>query len=89
MPTTMFGWQQLRGCFDFSLKPSHRGCILHHGGRQHLDCHDAVHPAMLGLEDLPHAAGPDLVEDRVVAEDQRLGPPLIDFLNLNLVNCLL
>ena len=34
---------------------------------------------MLGLEDLPHAAGPDLVEDRVVAEDQRLGPALHRF----------
>jgi hypothetical protein len=30
------------------------------------------------------AAGADLVEDRVVAEDQRLCPALIDFLNLEL-----
>ena len=39
---------------------------------------------MLGLEHLPHAAGPDLVEDRVVAEDQRLGPALVDLLGLEL-----
>ena len=28
---------------------------------------------MLGLEDLAHATGADLVEDRVVAQDQRFG----------------
>ena len=39
---------------------------------------------MLGLEDLAHAAGPDLVEDRVVAQDQRLGPARVDFLGLEL-----
>ena len=55
-----------------------------HGRRQHLDRHDAVHPAMLGLEHLAHPAGADFVEDRVVAQDQRLGPALIDFLGLEL-----
>ena len=43
-----------------------------------------LHAAMLGLEDLPHAASPDLVEDRVVAQDQRLGSALVDFLGLEL-----
>ena len=39
---------------------------------------------MLGLEDLAHAASPDLVEDGVVAQDQRLRPARIDLLGLEL-----
>ena len=81
---TMFGWLQLGRRLDLSLKAGHCRRILRHGRRQHLDRHDALHPAMLGLEDLPHAASPDLVEDRVVAQDQRLGPALVDFLGLEL-----
>ena len=41
-----------------------------------------LHAAMLGLEHLPHATGADLVEHRVVAEDQRLGSAGVDFLSL-------
>ena len=37
-----------------------------------------------GLEDLSHAAFSDLVEDRVVAQDQRLRPAQVDFLGLEL-----
>ena len=37
---------------------------------------------MFGLENLAHAARADLIEERVVAKDQRLGPALIDFLGL-------
>ncbi|HEX3654756.1 MAG TPA: hypothetical protein VHV55_03065 [Pirellulales bacterium] len=33
---------------------------------------------MLGLEDLPHAARPDLVEDGVLAQDERLGLARLD-----------
>ncbi len=73
----MFGWLQLGRRYDLTLKASRCCRILRHGRRQHLDRHDPLHAAMLGLEHLPHAAGPDLVEDRVVAEDQRLGSALI------------
>ena len=53
------------GCrLDFSLKASHSRSVFGYRWWQHLDRHDSLHAAMLGLEDLPHAAGPDLVEDR-------------------------
>ena len=73
---------QLGRRFDLALKTRGRSRILHHALRQHLDRHDAMHPPMLGLEHLPHAAGADFVEDRVVAEDQRLGSARVDFLGL-------
>ncbi len=44
---------------------------------------------MQGLEDLPHAAGPDLVDDRVAAQDQRFGFARIDVLGLELGQMLL
>ena len=37
---------------------------------------------MLGLEDLAHAAGPDFVEDRVLAKDERPGFAPFDLLTL-------
>ena len=73
------------GCrFDLALKTRDRFRILGDGPGQHLDGHGSLHAAMLGLEDLPHAARPDLVQDRVVAQDQRLRPALVDFLGLEL-----
>jgi hypothetical protein len=39
---------------------------------------------MFGLEYLAHATGPKFFQDSVVAEDQRLGSALIDFLSLEL-----
>ena len=65
----MFEWQ-LRCGLDFALKAC-RGCrILRYLRRQHLDCHNPLHAAMLGPEHLPHATCPDLVEDRVAAQNQ-------------------
>ena len=80
----MFGWRQLGRGLDFSLEASRRRRIFGDRRRQHLDRHDSLHAAMLGLEHLPHAAGPDLVEDGVVAQDQRFGFPGRDLLGLEL-----
>ena len=37
---------------------------------------------MLGLEDLAHPTGTDLVEDGVLAKDERLGSPCLHLLTL-------
>ena len=76
--------QQLGRRLDFALKASRRCRVFRHGFGQHLDRHDAMHPPMLGLEHLAHPAGADLVEDRVVAEDQRFRAARVDFLGLEL-----
>ena len=64
------------------VESEQRRRILRHGRWQHLDRHDAIHAAMPGLEDLPHATGPDLVEDGVVAQDQGLGFARLDLRRL-------
>ena len=78
----MLGWRKLGRCLDFTLKPSHGCRILRHGRWQHLDRNQPIHAAMLGLEDLAHATCPDLVEDRVLAQDQRFGSASLDLLPL-------
>ncbi len=71
------------GCrHDFTLKASRRGRVFQHGCREHLDGNNPFHAAVLGLEDLSHAARPDPIEDGVVAQEQRFGPALVDFLDL-------
>ncbi|HEX3654770.1 MAG TPA: hypothetical protein VHV55_03135 [Pirellulales bacterium] len=76
------GVAQFGGGFHFALEAGHRGRILGDRGRQHLERHHALHAAMLGLEHLLHATRTDLVEDRVVAEDQRLDFARQDVLRL-------
>ena len=44
---------------------------------------------MLGLEDLPHAAGADTIEDRVIAQDQRLSFARGNLLGLELCQVVL
>ena len=73
---------QFSRSFYFSFKASNRCRILRHRRWQHLDCHQAIHAAMHGLEDLPHAARPDLIEDGVLAEDQCLGFTAFDLSRL-------
>ena len=76
--------RQLRGDFDFLIEPLH-GLLRADGvRRQHLERDDPLHPAMLGLEDLPHAAGTELVEHDVLAEDQSLRATLIEIDRLEL-----
>lgn len=70
------------GSRDFALEAGDDSGILHQGRRKHFDSHDAMHPAMLGLEHLPHAAGADLVEDRVVPEDERFSLAPVNFVGL-------
>ena len=63
---------ELGGGFDFALEAGQRQPGLRLAGGKHLQGHDALHAAMFGLEDLPHATGPDQVDERVIAEDQAL-----------------
>ena len=51
--------------------------IVNEGGST-LSADDPVHPPVPGLEHQAHAAGPDLVEDHVVADDQPFGLALED-----------
>jgi len=50
----------LAAAVNLSLKASKCRRILRHCRWQHLDRHDAVHPAMLSPENLPHAPAPIL-----------------------------
>ena len=58
------------GGVHFALEALDGRFVFHRGGRHHLQRDDALHPPMLGLVDLAHAAGADLGEDHVVAHDQ-------------------
>ena len=46
--------------------------------RQHLEGHHPLHPPVLGLVDLAHAALAELVQDHVVAHHQPAGLALVD-----------
>ena len=70
----------------FSLEAGCCQRILGDRRRQHLDRHDSLHAAMLGLEHLPHPARPDLVDERVVAQDQRLDFACRNLLGLELAS---
>lgn len=59
-----------RGGFHFALEPFDRRVVLHGGGYRHHLEHNALHPPMLGLVDLAHAAGADFGQQHVVAHDQ-------------------
>ena len=67
------GMLQPRGGFHFALKAAHGVGRFHGRRREHLDGRDALHAAVPGLEHLPHAAGADLVDDQVLAKNERLG----------------
>ena len=66
--------RQLGGRLDFALEALDGVgiCSMTRAGSS-LSATIALHPPMLGLEDLPHAAGADPIEDHVVAQHQRLG----------------
>ena len=63
--------RQFGGGFDLALEPLDRGFVLGERCRQELDRHLPLHVPMLGFEDLPHAAGADLAEQHIIAEQQR------------------
>ena len=67
---TMFGWPSLAAASTSAWKPGYRQSVLHHGLRQHLDRHHAPYGVTLGLKDLSHPTGADLVEDGISAQDQ-------------------
>jgi len=71
---------------NLSLKASKCRRILRHCRWQHLDRHDAVHPAMLSPENLPHAPGTDFVENRVAARISDLVFPALTCWAWNLVS---
>ena len=73
---------QLAGRSNFPLETLDDPFVLHHARRQQLDGHDPVQQPMTGPKHLPHPASPDLVQQHVVAEHQRLGFAAISLLRL-------
>ncbi len=73
---------QLGGRPHLAFEARHGSRVPHRLCRQHLQSHQSIHPAMLGLEDLAHAAGAELVEDRIVAQEQGLDLAVEDLMTL-------
>ncbi len=80
---------ELRHRHDLALEAGHDRGVLHHGAGEHLDGNDALHAAVSGLEDLPHAAGPDLFQQDVVAQRERHPVATEDLCRLKLCQFLL
>ena len=59
------------------------------GGRKNLKSHQPLQSLVLGLQHHPHPALTELVEDRVVPEDQRFPLALVNLLGLKLGELLL
>ena len=66
---------ELSGCFDFTLKTATTGLVLQHGRRNHLDRDFAFHRPVSGLEDLPHPALTQLLQQQIAADRQLTGFP--------------
>jgi len=65
------GMRQPGRSFDLTLEPSQSLRRLGHLGREHLQRHQPFHPPVLGLEDQPHPALAELVENDVLPQHQR------------------
>ena len=65
------GMDDLAGSAHFALKALHGFGILHDPFGQHLQSDELIEPPMEGLEDLPHAAGADPIDQHIVAQHQR------------------
>jgi hypothetical protein len=76
------GMKQFGRRFDFAMEALDAVGRLGGRCRQDLERYDAFHAAVLGLVDLAHAAGSDLVEHHVFAEDQCPGFALAGELGL-------
>ena len=54
-------------CLDFVAKATDGLAVLHDPGREHFDGHDPTHLAVQRLEDGPHAAGPNAIQQPVLS----------------------
>ena len=63
--------------------------VLCQRGRQEFDCHEPIHAAVPRLEDLPHPACTDFLQQQVVPQRQRLSLAAGDFFHLKFRQLLL
>jgi hypothetical protein len=70
------------GGLGLAMEPLDRVGRADGGGRKHLQGHEPMHAAMLGLEHHAHAPLAKLIEHQVVAQQQAAPPALVDLLRL-------
>ena len=78
------GMRELGHRLHFTLETADVFGIARGRGGQHLQRHHALQPPLLGLEHQTHAPLPELTQQHVVVEDQRLALPLPQQLRLEL-----
>ena len=64
--------------FDLALETRDGGLVP----GQPFEGHEPVEPAMPGLESLPHPSRADLLQEEIVAQNQRLALAAVDFFGL-------